>query len=66
MTDRFRNVNVLGGSDLIEQKFRIGGNREHGMMLRGKKLLVAHVGKEFKQEVIEPAGIEESDRKSVV
>src|SRR2546430_17561180 len=31
-------------------------------MLGSKKLLVAHVGKELKQEVIKPASVEESDR----
>src|SRR5205814_2734842 len=65
VTDRFRNVNVLRGGDLIEQRLRIGGNSEHGMMLGGKKLLGAHVGKERKQEVIKPAGIEKTDRLEV-
>ena len=34
-------------------------------MFGTKKLLVAHVGKELKQEVIEPASVEESDRLEV-
>src|SRR5256885_9440738 len=34
-------------------------------MLGSKKLLVAHVGKELKQEVIEPARVEEADRLEV-
>ena len=34
-------------------------------MLGSKKLLVAHVGKELNQEVIEPASVEESDRLEV-
>src|SRR5436309_11186319 len=34
-------------------------------MLGAKKLFVAHVGKELKQELIEPTGVEESDRLEV-
>ena len=61
MTDRFRNVSVLRGGEMIEQRLRIGRNGEHGMMARAKKLLVAHVGKELKEEIIEATGVEESD-----
>src|SRR5439155_27275242 len=50
---------------IVEQRLHIGGNAKHGKMLRSKELLVAHVGKELKQEVIKPAGIKESDRLEV-
>ena len=34
-------------------------------MLRSKELLVAHVGKELKQEIMEPTCVKESDRLEV-
>ena len=33
MTDGFRNVTVLRGGEVVEQRLRIGGNGEHGVML---------------------------------
>src|SRR5439155_20562083 len=64
-TDGFRNGNVLRGGELVEQGLRISGNSEHGVMLGGKKLLVVHVGKEPKQEIIKPTGVQETDRLEV-
>ena len=55
-------MNVIRGAETVKQRLRIGRNGEHGVMLRREKLLVAHVGKKLKQEVIVPTGIEQPDR----
>jgi len=57
MRDGFSNVMMLRRDELVEQSLHIGRNGEHGVMLGSKKLLVAHVGKELEQEVIEPTDI---------
>ena len=65
MRDGFRNVDLIHGHEMFEQRLHIRGNAEHGKMLRSKELLVAHVGKELKQEIIEPTCVKESDRLEV-
>ena len=65
MRDGFWNVDMLRGGEMVEQRLRIRGNGEHGVMLGSKKLLVAHVGKELKQEIMEPTCVKESDRLEV-
>src|SRR5439155_5288277 len=47
MRDGFRNVDLIHGHEMFEQRLHIRGNAEHGKMLRSKELLVAHVGKEL-------------------
>src|SRR5882762_4793054 len=61
LVNRLGRLEVFRHQELVEQRLRIGRNGEHGVMRGCEKLLVAHVGEELKQQVIEAAGVEQAD-----